>query len=220
MFADRADAGRRLAELLRQHRAAPRTVVLALPRGGVPVGVEVARALSLPLDALVVRKLGLPGHEEYAAGAIAAGGVRVTGEPGVDLSRTAEREQQELARREQAYRGGRPAPDLHGMTVILVDDGLATGLSMRAAVIAARSLGARTVVAAVPVGNPPACQALLAPAEADAGSAGAVDTHADEVVCVHMPQPFHAVGAWYRVFDAPGDDEVRAMLSPWLGDRP
>ncbi|SFP84174.1 Predicted phosphoribosyltransferase [Variovorax sp. OK605] len=218
MFQDRADAGRRLAEFLTHYRGAPRTVVLALPRGGVPVGVEVARALNLPLDVLVVRKLGFPGHEEYAAGAIAAGGVRVTGEPGVDLSRTCDREQRELARRERAYRGDRAPLVLQGMTAILVDDGLATGLSMRAAIIAARSLGASTVVAAVPVGNAPACQAMK---EAVAASAvedsvrSAIATHADEVVCMQTPHPFRAVGAWYRVFDAPSDDDVREMLAPW-----
>ncbi|KQW54662.1 phosphoribosyltransferase [Variovorax sp. Root411] len=219
MFQNRVDAGRQLAELLGQYRDAPDALVLALPRGGVPVGAEVARALHLPLDVMVVRKLGFPGHEEYAAGAIAANGVRVTGEPGVDLSFVLEREQQELARREHAYRGGRAARDLNGMTVILVDDGLATGLSMRAAIIAARSLGAARVVAAVPVGEATACQALARPAKASEFASRSrrerTGSRADEVVCMRMPDPFHAVGAWYGVFDPPSDDEVCKTLASW-----
>ena len=219
MFRDRVDAGRQLAALLGQYRDAPDALVLALPRGGVPVGAEVARALNLPLDIMVVRKLGFPGHEEYAAGAIAGGGVRVTGEPWADLALVFEREQRELARREHAYRGGRAPCDLGGKTVILVDDGLATGLSMRAAIIAARSLGAAKVVAAVPVGEAMACQALAQPATASE-FAGRSDlermgSRADEVVCMHMPDPFHAVGAWYGVFDPPSDDEVRDTLASW-----
>jgi predicted phosphoribosyltransferase len=217
VFRDRADAGHRLAKLLGAYRDAPRAIVLALPRGGVPVGAEVARALNLPLDVLVVRKLGVPGHEEYAAGAIATGGIRVLGEPVYDLSRVLEREQQELARREQAYRGGRAPLDLTGMTVLLVDDGLATGLSMRAAVMAVRTLGAATVVVAVPVGSQSACEALRMPSPAGTGTghggAGAAAAHADDIVCMRMPEPFVAVGRWYGAFDPPSDDEVRKMLA-------
>lgn len=219
MFKDRADAGRQLASLLGQYRDAQHCVVLALPRGGVPVGAEVARALHLPLDALVVRKLGLPGHEEYAAGAIAVGGIRVTGEEAPGMARTLKREQRELQRRELAYRGQRPPLDLRGMTALLVDDGLATGLSMRAAVIAARALGAASVIVAVPVGSAAACQSLEMAASAaalsDIGGVSPAATHADEVVCMHMPEPFFAVGAWYDSFEAPSDEEVRQTLAQW-----
>ena len=219
MFKDRSDAGRQLALLLSQYRDAQRCIVLALPRGGVPVGAEVARALHLPLDVLVVRKLGLPGHEEYAAGAIAVGGIRVTGEEAPGMARTLKREQRELQRRERAYRGDRAPLDLHGMTALLVDDGLATGLSMRAAVIAARALGAASVIVAVPLGSAFACHALQTPVDPSAltgiGSMSPAMTHADEVVCLHTPEPFFAVGAWYESFEAPSDEEVRQALAQW-----
>jgi len=215
-FRDRTDAGLQLARLLGGYRDAPRTLVLALPRGGVPVGAEVARALRLPLDVIVVRKLGLPGHEEYAVGAI-AGGVRVVSEHAPGLPRTLAREQQELRRREQAYRAGRPPLDLHDTAVLLVDDGLATGLSMRAAIMAARSLGAPNVVVAVPVGDATACAALRKPPCAEMVSAryeSSVDVaFANDVVCVNMPHPFVAVGCWYDVFDQTSDEEVRRCLS-------
>jgi predicted phosphoribosyltransferase len=218
MFKDRADAGRQLALLLSQYRDAKHCVVLALPRGGVPVGAEVARALHLPLDVLVVRKLGLPGHEEYAAGAIAVGGIRVTGEEAPGMARTLKREQRELQRRERAYRGDRAPLDLHGMTALLVER-RATGLSMRAAVIAARALGAASVIVAVPLGSEFACHALQAPADPAAltgiGSVSPAATHADEVVCMHTPEPFFAVGAWYESFEALSDEEVRQTLAQW-----
>ncbi|RSZ47369.1 MULTISPECIES: phosphoribosyltransferase family protein [unclassified Variovorax] len=210
MFRDRADAGRQLAPLLDRYRDAQHYVVLALPRGGVPVAAEVARALNLPLDVLVVRKLGLPGHEEYAAGAIAVGGVHVTGEDAPGMARVLKRERRELQRREREYREHCAPLDLHGMTAILIDDGLATGLSMRAAVIAARALGAASVIVAVPVGSATACRAL---GGMDVSSPATA--HADEVVCMQVPEPFVAVGAWYRSFEAPGDEEVRRTLAQW-----
>ncbi|NVM86640.1 putative phosphoribosyltransferase [Variovorax sp. SG517] len=204
MFRDRADAGRQLASLLDRYRDAQRCVVLALPRGGVPVAAEVARALHLPLDVLVVRKLGLPGHEEYAAGAIAVGGIHVTGEDAPGMVRVLKRERRELQRREREYREHCAPLDLRGMTALLVDDGLATGLSMRAAVIAARALGAAPVVVAVPVGSATACDALKGR-----------EPRADEVVCMHAPEPFVAVGNWYRSFGATTDEEVREILAQW-----
>lgn len=204
MFRDRADAGRQLASLLDRYRDAQHCVVLALPRGGVPVGAEVARALNLPLDVLVVRKLGLPGHEEYAAGAIAVGGVHVTGEEAPGMARVLKRERRELQRREREYREHCAPLDLRGMTALLVDDGLATGLSMRAAVIAARALGAGSIVVAVPVGSAFACDALKG-----------TESCADEVVCMQVPEPFVAVGHWYRSFEAPSDEEVRQTLAQW-----
>ncbi|WP_432726988.1 phosphoribosyltransferase [Variovorax sp. W6] len=205
MFSDRTDAGRQLAPLLSQYRDAQRCIVLALPRGGVPVCAEVARALHLPLDVLVVRKLGFPGHEEYAVGAIAAGGIHVTGEDVPAVAHVLKRERRELQRREHEYREHCAPLDLHGMTALLVDDGLATGLSMRAAVIAARALGAASVVVAVPVGSVEACQALR----------GMGAPCADEVVCMQVPEPFVAVGHWYRSFGATSDEEVRRILAQW-----
>jgi predicted phosphoribosyltransferase len=180
--------------------------VLALPRGGVPVAARVARALGAPLDVFVVRKLGVPGHEELAMGAIASGGVQVVNEQVVgrlglgeaDLRRAAESEGRELARRERSYREGRPPPDLTGRVVILVDDGLATGSTMRAAVAAARRLGPARVVVAVPTAPPPTCQRLR--------------QEADEVVCATTPRPFRAVGNSYRSFPQTSDEEVRDLL--------
>ena len=203
-FEDRGQAGRVLAKKLAHYRGRPQLLVLALPRGGVAVGFEVARALQAPLDIFVVRKLGFPGHEEYAMGAIASGGVRVmTSQPGLTVSPEAlakvlAREQAELARREQLYRGQRPAIDLAGRCVIVVDDGLATGATMRAAVLAIRQQQPAWLVVAVPVGAGDTCQALRG--------------EADDVVCAATPAPFRAVGLWYKKFPQASDDEVCALL--------
>ena len=206
-FHDRRDAGRQLARRLEGYRRDPDVIVLGLPRGGVPVAFEVAQALHAPLDIFVVRKLGAPGHEEYAIGAIASGGVRVLNDAAVRylhvsdeaLDRIAEREGRELDRRERAYRGDRAAHDLQGKTVILVDDGLATGASMRAAVEAVRRKEPARVVVAVPVGARDTCQEFT--------------RIADEVVCLSQPEPFHAVGLWYTRFDQTSDREVQELLS-------
>ena len=203
-FTDRREAGRTLARLLMAYHGA-NAIVLALPRGGVPVAFEVARALHLPLDVFVVRKLGIPGHEEYAMGAIASGGVRVMN-PDVDglripreaIDEVTQRESRELARREMHYRGDRPPVDLAGQTAILVDDGLATGSTMRAAVRAVRQLQPSRIVVAVPVASPEACDALHG--------------EADQVICAVTPHPFVAVGAWYLRFDQTSDEEVRELL--------
>jgi predicted phosphoribosyltransferase len=206
-FRDRSDAGRRLAAQLGEYAERDNVIVLALPRGGVPVGAEVARALGAPLDVFLVRKLGVPGHEELAMGAIASGGVRVLNQDVLDQLRiparwvdaVAAQEGAELARREAAYRDGRPAPDVRGKTVILVDDGLATGASMKAAVAALRNLGPDRIVVAVPVGARETCEEL-----------GAL---ADEVLCAETPDPFYAVGSWYADFGQTTDDEVRELLT-------
>lgn len=206
-FRDRADAGRYLTEKLHHYAGRPDVLVLALPRGGVPVGYEVARALGAPLDVFLVRKVGVPGHEELAMGAVASGGVRVTnpsvfrqlGEPDALFDAAAAREERELRRREDTYRDGRPPPDVRGKTVILVDDGLATGASMRAAVVALRRLGPARVVVAVPVGAGETCDAFR--------------DEADEVVCATEPDPFFAVGLWYEDFSQTTDDEVRDLLA-------
>jgi predicted phosphoribosyltransferase len=204
-FTDRREAGRTLARLLAAYRNSERAVVLALPRGGVPVAFEVACALHLPLDVFVVRKLGIPGHEEFAMGAIASGGVRVMN-PDAEVLRippeiveeVAQRESRELMRREDRYRGDRPPLDLAGRIAILVDDGLATGSTMRAAVQAVRQLGPSRIVVAVPVASAEACEALRG--------------EADEVICALTPQPFVAVGAWYLRFDQTSDEEVHELL--------
>ena len=205
-YADRLEAGRILAGELSAYRDRDDVVVLALPRGGVPVASEVARALGVPLDVFVVRKLGVPGHEELAMGAIASGGVRQVNRDVVDalgipahvIDAVAAREQRELERREQGYRGARPPLSLINKTVILVDDGLATGSTMRAAVIAARQQQPARVIVAVPVGAVSTCADLA--------------TEADDVVCVRMPDPFVAVGLWYRDFTPTTDHEVRTLL--------
>jgi predicted phosphoribosyltransferase len=179
---------------------------LALPRGGVPVAYEVAEALGAPLDVFLVRKLGIPGHEELAMGAIATGGVTVLNEPIVRRLRippewiadVARAEQVELERRERAYRGDRPPPDVKGKIAILVDDGLATGASMRAAAEALRRLGPARVIVAVPVAARETCDEFRA--------------DVDEIVCAETPEPFYAVGLWYRDFSATSDDEVRDLL--------
>ncbi len=206
-FQDRYEGGRVLAEHLREYAGRPGVVVLALPRGGVPVAAEVARRLRAPLDVLLVRKLGTPGHEELAMGAIASGGMRVLNREVVDelnihrdqIEATTRRETRELQRREQRYREGRPPPDVRGRTVILVDDGLATGTTMRAAVAALRVLEPAAIVVAVPVASAEACTSLA--------------QVADRLICVRMPEPFYSVGLWYRDFAQTEDDEVRALLA-------
>ena len=197
-----------LAEALRPYAGRGDLLVLALPRGGVPVGFEVARALEAPLDVMLVRKLGVPGHEELAMGAIASGGVRIVsadvmsafGIPDRVLATVAAAEEQELQRRERLYREDRPLPDVSGKTVILVDDGLATGSTMRAAVATLRAMAAGRVVAAVPVAPPETCDALR--------------EVVDEMVCLLTPDPFLAVGAWYEDFSETSDETVRALLRP------
>jgi predicted phosphoribosyltransferase len=205
-FEDRRAAGRALAELLRHYADRHDLLVLALPRGGVPVAFEVAQALGAPLDLFLVRKLGTPGHRELAMGAIASGGVRVLNDDVVrwygvtpaDIERVAREEQHELERREAAYREGREPAPVEERTVILIDDGLATGSTMRAAVHAIRLRRPARVVVAVPVGAPQTCDELAA--------------IADEVVCARTPEPFAAVGQWYLNFDQTTDDEVRDLL--------
>ncbi len=203
-FRDRRHAGRVLADKLVHLRGRPDLLVLALPRGGVAVGYEVAHALQAPLDVFVVRKLGFPGHEEYAMGAIASGGVRVMNPTiGIevspdDLARVVAREQDELVRRELLYRGNRPAVALRGRDVVVVDDGLATGSTMRAALLAIRQQHPSRLTVAVPVGAAETCQQLRA--------------DADEVVCAAMPTPFRAVGLWYDDFPQASDEEVRTLL--------
>jgi len=205
-FVDRASAGRQLARELTRYAGRNDVIVLGLPRGGVPVASEVAAALDVPLDTFVVRKLGLPGHEEFGIGAIASGGMRVVDESvlrayGIDhetLERISEREREELERRERLYRDDRPPIDVHGRVVILVDDGLATGSTMRAAVAAIRQSQPREVVVAVPVGAPETCDTL--------------SREVDRLVCLTTPEPFYAVGLWYEDFDQTTDEEVHDLL--------
>ena len=205
-FVDRREAGRALAGRLEQYAGRNDVVVLALPRGGVPVAYEVASALGAPLDVFLVRKLGTPGHRELAMGAIASGGVRVLnddvvrwyGIPEAAIEAVARQEAQELQRRERAYREGRPAPEFGNHIVILVDDGLATGSTMRAAAQAVRAHHPSRVVVAVPVGAPQTCREL--------------SEVADDVICARMPEPFSAVGQWYLNFDQTDDEEVRELL--------
>lgn len=205
-FIDRTEAGKLLAAKLTRYTGRRDTIVLALPRGGVPVAFEIARALSAPLDVFLVRKLGVPGHEELAMGAIATGGIRVLNRdvvaylaiPQRVIDAVARQEQQELERRERLYRGDRPAPEVRGMTVILVDDGLATGSTMRAAIAALKKLEPGRIVVAVPVAPPSAVEEL--------------ENEVDEVVCVFTPEPFDGVGRWYRDFSQTTDQEVRSLL--------
>jgi len=206
-FHDRRHAGQLLAQALAPYAGRDDVIVLALPRGGVPVAFEVAQALPAPLDVFLVRKLGAPGQEELAVGAIASGGVRVLNHSIMrmlllderDIDAIAAREQRELARREQAYRAGRAEPALAGKTVIVIDDGLATGATMRAAVAALRQRQPTRVVVAVPVGAADTCALLR--------------DEADEVVCLHRPEPFGGVGMWYDDFTQTSDDEVRTLLA-------
>jgi putative phosphoribosyl transferase len=207
VFRDRMDAGRQLAARLETYARRPDVLVLALPRGGVPVGLAVAQALQVPLDVFLVRKLGVPGHEELAMGAIATGDVVVLNEDVVRELAIPERvlvavvaqERQELARRDHLYRDGRPAPTIRDRTIILVDDGLATGATMRAAVQAIRQQQPARLVVAVPVGAPQTCEAFQA--------------QTDEVICLLTPTPFYAVGLWYDDFSPTSDQEVRADLA-------
>ena len=206
-FRDRREAGRLLAAQLGAYAKRPDVLVLALPRGGVPVAAEVASALGAPLDVFVVRKLGVPGHEEYALGAIATGGVRVLNEEVVQALRIpdrvidalAAREQEELARRERVYRGHRPPLDVRGRTVILVDDGLATGATMHAAIRALRQQQPARIVVAVPTASPETCAELK--------------TEVDDIICATTPDPFYAVGLWYEDFSQTTDEEVRELLA-------
>ena len=206
LFRDRSEAGRVLAEKLKPYADRADVIVLALPRGGVPVGYEIAAALHAPLDVFLVRKLGLPGHEELAMGAIASGGVRVVNPdvvrplqiPDEIIDRVAQQELRELERRERLYRGNRPPPEVHGRTVILVDDGLATGSTMRAAVAALRQQRPARIIVAVPVGAVETCAEFR--------------SEADDIVCARTPEPFYAVGLWYGDFSQTTDDEVRELL--------
>jgi putative phosphoribosyl transferase len=205
-FSNRRKAGEELASKLGKYARRDDLLVLALPRGGVPVGYEVARALHAPLDVFVVRKLGVPGYEELAMGAIASGGVRILNEEltqAVGISQgaidsVARQEAMELERRERLYRGDRPRPVVQGRTVILVDDGLATGSTMRAAATALRRMRPARIIVAVPVAAPETCDEFR--------------DEVDEVICAIVPEPFMAVGAWYEDFSQTSDDEVRELL--------
>jgi predicted phosphoribosyltransferase len=206
LFHDRTDAGRQLAEQLRNYAHRNDVVVLGLPRGGVPVAYEAASRLDVPLDVFLVRKLGVPGHAELAMGAIAPGGVQVLNRdlieelaiPPAAVSAVADSELQELERRDRIFRGGRPLPELKGKTVILVDDGLATGATMEAAVTALRYLEPAQIVVAVPVGARETCERLA--------------RVADSMVCLATPAPFNAVGQWYEDFSQTTDEEVKQLL--------
>jgi len=205
-FRDRVEAGRILAERLEEYAGRSDVIVLALPRGGVPVGFEVSRQLGVPLDVFLVRKLGVPGREELAFGAIASGGATVLNEEvvaslGIDgetIAAVARREQAELERREEVYRGTRAPPGVAGKVVLLVDDGLATGASMRAAVKALRRLGPERIVVAVPTAARRTCEDFR--------------PDVDDIVCAMTPEPFLAVGMWYQDFSETTDDDVRALL--------
>src|SRR6266404_9226731 len=213
-FLNRTEAGRLLAEKLEKYANRNDAVVLGLPRGGVPVAYEVAKHLRTPLDVFIVRKLGVPGFEELAAGAIASGGVRVLNQDVVRAIPHAEeaieavtaKETAELERREHIYREGRPPPELRGRIVILVDDALATGATMRAAVKALRQGGAAKIVVAVPVGPPDTCREL--------------EQQADETVCLSTPAFFQAVGQYYEDFSQTTDEDVRELLSSAAQERP
>jgi predicted phosphoribosyltransferase len=205
-FKDRRDAGRKLAQKLSAYAGRPNMLVLALPRGGVPVAYEVALILSIPLDVFIVRKLGLPGREELAIGAIASGGIRILN---ADIIRTlsvpdeavnfvVRRESQELQRREKLYRGDRPPPEVRDRTIILIDDGLATGASMRAAVAGLRAQHPAGIVAAVPAASSEACEVI--------------QSEVDEMICAITPEPFYGVSRWYEDFAQVTDEEVRILL--------
>jgi predicted phosphoribosyltransferase len=205
-FRDRKDAGRKLAQALSHYTGQSDVTIFALPRGGVPVAYEVALALNVPLDIFIVRKLGLPGREELAIGAIGSGGIRVLNDdvirilniPQEVINLVAQRELQELQRREHNYRGNRSTPEVRDRTIILIDDGLATGASMRAAVIGVRAQHPARIVIAVPVAAPEVCDAF--------------QFAVDEMVCLMTPEPFYGVGKWYEVFSQVDDEEVRVMV--------
>lgn len=207
-FQDRTEAGKILAAKLEDFARGAETLVLALPRGGVPVAFEIAQRLDVPLDVLIVRKLGVPGQEELAFGAIASGGARVLNERIVDalrlpetvIERIAAREQTELERRERLYRGDLPFPDLRGRTIIIVDDGLATGATMKAAIKALKTKQPKEIVVAVPVGSRDTCRELHS--EADVWC-----------LCAVMPEPFYGVGMWYEDFSQTTDAEVIELLA-------
>lgn len=211
IFQDRIEAGRSLGVRLVEFAGEENVLVLALPRGGVPVGFEVARALNAPLDVFLVRKLGVPGRQELAMGAIASGGVRLLdaetvralGISSQQVEEIARLETLELERREQLYRGSRKALDVRDRTVVLVDDGMATGLTMRAAIAALRREGSRRIVVAVPVAAGETCEEI--------------ESVADAVVCLHTPMEFFAVGQWYRDFSQTSDEEVRDLLDRAAG---
>jgi predicted phosphoribosyltransferase len=210
-FHDRREAGRVLASLLSKYGERPDVLVLALPRGGVPVAYEVAVALNVPLDLFLVRKLGVPGHEELAMGAIATGGVRVLNRdvvrmlriPGSIIETVAGREIKELERRETAYRGGHESPSVAGRCVIMIDDGLATGSSMRAAVCALKTQQPARIVVAIPVAARETCDEF--------------EHEVDEVVCAYTPEVFTAVGLWYDDFSQTSDEEVRGLYRSAAG---
>ncbi len=207
IFRDRTDAGRKLAARLKEYAGRTDVLVLALPRGGVPVAYEVAKELGAPLDVFLVRKLGVPGQEELAMGAIASGGVRVLNEdvvsylgiPAEVIDIVGADERRELERRERTYRNGRPPPDVTGRVVILIDDGLATGSTMRAAAAALRAQRPARIVVAVPVSAPETCEQFK--------------SEVDEVICAATPEPFRGVGLWYRDFSQTTDEEVRELLA-------
>ena len=206
IFANRTEAGQQLALRLRKYANRVDVIVLGAPRGGVPVAFEVATQLRVPLDVFVLRKLGVPGREEFAFGAIASGGVRIVdrdtveglGITGLDIERVTRAEEKELERRERAYRGGRPPLDVNGLTVILVDDGIATGSSMRAATRALRQMKPARIVIAVPVAPRSTCNRL--------------QFEADELVCLEMPEPFYGVGQFYDDFSQVSDEEVKDLV--------
>jgi len=206
IYRDRVDAGKQLAKRLTDFAGRNDVLVLALPRGGVPVAYEVAKALQVPMDIFLVRKLGVPGHEELAMGAISTGGVRVLNDDIVSYLRiprdvidaVAAGELKELERREREYRGDRPEPDVRGKTVILIDDGLATGSTMRAAAAALRQQNPTRIIVAVPVSAPQTCDEYR--------------MGVDEIICARTPEPFFGVGMWYEDFSQTTDDEVRDLL--------
>jgi predicted phosphoribosyltransferase len=206
-FKNTREAGQHLAEALIQYEGSQDCLILALPRGGVPVAYEVAKRLCLPLDILLVRKLGVPRHEEYAMGAIASGGILVINQdvvrqlhiPSTAIDQVRQKEQKELMRREKLYRGKLAAPEIKGKTVIIVDDGLATGATAKAAIAALRETEAAKIIVAVPVGAASTCRE--------------VSMLVDKLVCLYRPEPFGGVGQWYDDFSQTSDDEVQKLLA-------